>query len=164
MKKFFVALLFVALLFVSCGPSETKVSFTNENNLSTMIFNECVESLKHELKDPSSLKFDSSFLYAYEVPIEIAVKSTDTYDIYMLLNKKEEEAFSYFNEHNEKIANIYNSKIDDCKYYIVPIKYYAKNSYGAYVSDYINIIVVVFPKSIDKYGIIEYEGTNWEGD
>lgn len=164
MKKFFITILFAVVCFTGCGPSETEVRFTNEDNLEKTIFDECVNSLKDQLKDPSSLKFDTGCIVAYEVSLENAVKCTINYELDKLLNKGETETVKYFNELNSYIVNIYDANINDCKYYIVPTKFYGKNSYGAYASDYINVIVVVFPISIDKYGIVKYEGTTWEGD
>ena len=164
MKKFFVAVILSLVCFVGCGPSETEVRFTNEDNLEKTIFDECVNSLKDQLKDPSSLKFDTGCIGAYEVSLENAVKCTINYELDMLLNKDENETVKYFNVHNSNIVNIYNANINECKYYVVPTKYYGKNSYGVYVSDYINVIVVVFPVSVDKYGVVKYKGTTWEGD
>lgn len=164
MKKFFYFIILMVAVFISCGPSETEVQFTNEDNLEKVIFDECVSCLQNQLKDPTSLKFDSGVIGAYEVSLENAVKCTIDYDIDRMLNRNETESFKKFNEHNTNIANIWNANINNCKYYVVPIKFYGKNSYGVYSSEYINIIVVVFPISVDKHGIIEYEGTTWEGD
>ena len=164
MKKFFYCMIFMGVGFISCGPYETEVRFTNEDNLEQVIFDECVANLQNQLKDPTSLKFDSGVISAYEVSLENAVKCTIDYDINKLLNKNETEVFKKFNEQNTNIANIWNVNINNCKYYVVPIKFYGKNSYGVYSSEYINIIVVVFPISIDKYGIIKYKGTTWEGE
>lgn len=130
MKKIIFILVVMCFVFVSCGKTEEDIAIQNTLNLKNEIVEEIYDAISKQLKDPSSLKFAEK---------EVAVsKVANPLDI----------------KNNKDISYTYKDGVD---YYTIPlIKYYAKNGFGAYVSNYTTLLIAVETINTDKNGIKNY--------
>lgn len=132
MKKIIFILVVMCLGFVSCGKTKTEedIAIQNTLNLKNEIVEKIYNAISKQLKDPSSLKFAEKE--------ELVKKVANPLDI----------------KNNKYISYTYKEGVD---YYTIPwVKYYAKNGFGAYDSDYTTLLIAVETINTDKNGIKSY--------
>lgn len=164
MKKILFVLM-ICIGFVSCGYSQKEIEELNSEAIRNEVLNACIENLKDNLKDPSSLKIDGPILLSTIITSrEAAAKSTKLYaDWDELYNDKYSDKASIKNYMDDVIKTFDPIGKDfNSTYYIISFKYYAKNGFGAYTSDYIKYIVSVHTPYKDRDGLNVYKGCAYE--
>lgn len=163
-RKIMKKILFVLMLCVglaSCGYSQKEIEELNSEAIRNEVLNACIEDLKDNLRDPSSLKIDGPILLSTIITSrEAAAKSTKLYaDFDELYNDKYSDKTS-IKKHMDDVIETFDlvSEHFNCTYYIISFKYYAKNGFGAYTSDYIKYIVSIHTPYKDKDGLNVYRG------
>lgn len=164
MKKIlFILMLCIGL--ISCGYSQKEIKELNSEAIRNEILSACIEDLKDNLKDPSSLKIDGPILLSTIITSrEAAAKSTKRYgDWDKLYNDKYSDKAAIKKYMDDVIVTFDTfGKNFNSIYYIVSFKYYAKNGFGAYTSDYIKYIVSIHTPYKDKNGLNVYNGYAYE--